>query len=162
MTRLGTLATSLAFSVIFGALAGTASASGQKPAAPAATPDPTVGAPGPDCLELYQIDHTEILDDNTILFHMKGKKTYVSKLPYRCHGLKFEDGFAYTTSITKICGKVDIIKVLRRGNSCPLGAFYEYVKPEKDALKGKAATPPAATPATPDTAKPDMTRPEKY
>ncbi len=99
-------------------------------------PDPTIGAPGPDCLELYQIDHTEILDDYTILFHMKGDKTYISKLPHRCFGLKFEQGYAYSTSIPKICGKVDFITVIRRGNACPLGTFHEYIKPADDEQKG--------------------------
>lgn len=143
MIRLGTLVTSVAFSVALSTVAFSTFADEKKPAEPAA-PDPTVGAPGPDCLELYQIDHTEIVDDSTILFHMKGKKTYISKLPYRCHGLKFEDGFAYSTSISKICGKVDIIKVLRRGNTCALGAFHEYIKPEKGAKDAPAAP---ATPA---------------
>lgn len=103
----------------------------QKAAAPAAK--------GPDCLQLHMIDRTEVLDDYTILFHMKGKKTYVSKLPFRCHGLKFERGFAYSTSIPQICGNVDFITVIRRGNSCPLGPFEEYTPPAKD--KGKDAKP---------------------
>ncbi len=106
--------------------------------------DPAIGEKGPDCLELHRIDRTEILDDYTILFHMKGKTTYVSKLPYRCHGLKFERGYSYSTSISKICGNTDFITVLRRGNSCALGPFHVYdmekAKQQKEADK-KAKNP---------------------
>lgn len=101
------------------------------PSGQAAQADPTVGPAGPDCIDLHMIDHTKVVDNQTILFHMRGKKTYISKLPYRCHGLKFEEGFSYSTSIGKLCGKVDTIRVLRRGNSCALGAFHEYIKPVK-------------------------------
>ncbi|MBW7837447.1 MAG: hypothetical protein H3C28_12525 [Sphingomonadales bacterium] len=98
-------------------------------AAPANNPDETA----PACLQLYQIDRTEVVDDYTLLFHMKGGKTYVSKFPYRCHGLKFERGFAYSTSIPQICGNVDFITVIRRGNACPLGPFQLYTpEPKKD------------------------------
>lgn len=137
MARAGIRASSATFLFIVAALTTSAIAAPQSPAAPtAANPDkpmtdPTIGKKGPDCLDLHMIDHTEVLDDSTILFHMKGKKTYISKLPYRCHGLKFEEGFSYSTSINKICGNVDTIKVLRRGNSCALGPFHEYIAPPK-------------------------------
>lgn len=103
--------------------------------ADAPEPNPAIGEKGPDCLALQRIDRTEILDDSTILFHMKGKTTYISQLPYRCHGLKFERGFAYSTSIANICGNVDTITVLRRGNSCALGPFYEYDMAKHDAAR---------------------------
>lgn len=142
MTRLGALTSSLCFSVALFVATGAAAAA--EKASPA--PDPRVGAPGPDCIDLIRIDHTEILDDNTILFHMKGKTTYISKLPYRCHGLKFEDGFAYTSSINKICGNLDVIKVLRRGNSCALGPFHTYIKPAKETKPDDAKSDPDPKP----------------
>lgn len=86
---------------------------------------------GPNCLQLHTIDRTEVVDDYTILFHLKDNKTYVSRLPFRCHGLKFERGFAYSTSIPQICGNVDFITVVRRGTTCPLGTFEEYTPPAK-------------------------------
>ncbi|MDA5194273.1 DUF6491 family protein [Govanella unica] len=136
MKRPNLFVASLAFSLAVGTFSAAAFAAPPKTAPDAA--DPTVGAPGPDCLELQMIDHTQILDDYTILFHMKGKTTYISKLPYRCNGLKFEDGFAYTTSINKICGNVDVIKVLRRGSSCALGPFRQYIAPAKGMKDGAA------------------------
>jgi hypothetical protein len=121
---------SLLFAATLGLAAVPALAAAQEPAAPAKDAAQEA-VKGPDCLQLHMIDRTEVIDDYTILFHMKGKKTYVSKLPFRCHGLKFERGFAYSTSIPQICGNVDFITVIRRGNTCPLGPFEEYTPPAK-------------------------------
>jgi len=93
---------------------------------------------GPDCLDLVRIQRTEIVDDRTILFHMRGRQTYVSHLPHRCHGLRFERGFVYSTSIPRICGNVDFITVIRRGNSCALGPFYVY-EPDTEEPEGQQA-----------------------
>jgi hypothetical protein len=75
------------------------------------------------CIPIVSIDHTEVVDDRTILFHMRDKTVYRNVLPAKCPGLKFEDGFSYTTSIPELCSTVEIIRVLRRGTSCGLGAF---------------------------------------
>lgn len=150
MTKLRTLISALAIMATGAAFAtGTAIAqdNGQdsgNAGKEAVKTDPAIGPKGPDCIDLHRIDHTQILDDYTILFHMKGKTTYVSKLPYRCHGLKFERGYSYSTSIAKICGNTDFITVLRRGNSCALGPFHVYdvekAKQQKEADK-KANNP---------------------
>ncbi len=81
----------------------------------------------PYCLQVDRIRETEIVDDSTILFHMRSGKTYRNKLPYECNGLRFEDGFAYATSINRLCS-VDTITVLRRGTTCGLGKF-ELIQP---------------------------------
>lgn len=130
MRKLRTMVSALALAA---ALAGAAWA--QADGNPDAESNPAIGKKGPDCIELHRIDRTEILDDSTILFHMKGKTTYISELPYRCHGLKFERGYAYSTSISNICGNVDTITVLRRGNACALGPFYEYDMAKHDAAR---------------------------
>lgn len=80
-----------------------------------------------NCVPLIQIDSTDILDDQTILFRMKGKTTYLNELPYRCPQLKSQDAFSYKTSISQLCN-TDIITVLdtmtpQRLASCGLGKF---------------------------------------
>ena len=82
------------------------------------------------CLRLASIDHTEVVDDTTILFHMKNGDVYRNKLPYRCPGLRRERAFMYRTSLNQLCN-VDIITVLSDigfgftpGASCGLGMFH--------------------------------------
>ncbi|MDB5366395.1 MAG: hypothetical protein JWM77_2322 [Rhodospirillales bacterium] len=84
---------------------------------------PPCFAEGMVCLQLSSIDHTQVVDDRTILFHMRDRTTYRNVLPATCAGLKFEDGFSYATSINQLCSNVEIIRVLRRGTTCGLGAF---------------------------------------
>jgi hypothetical protein len=90
------------------------------------------------CIALTQIDSTNALDDQTIIFKMKGGKQYKNTLPYKCSGLKFENAFSYRTSLSQLCN-VDIITVLRSGSrldsgpSCGLGTFEPYTPPAKAA-----------------------------
>lgn len=81
------------------------------------------GKEGMTCLNLTNIQQTKVVSDSAILFRMRDGKYYVNQLPNKCSGLKFEDGFAYSTSIAQLCDNVEIITVLRRGNSCGLGKF---------------------------------------
>ncbi|MFC7050859.1 DUF6491 family protein [Emcibacter nanhaiensis] len=87
------------------------------------------------CVPISFIDHTQVLDDQHILFHMKGKKIYLNKLPRRCPRLGFEKSFAYKVSINQLCN-VDIITVFDNtsgipGPSCGLGDFEEVKKKEQ-------------------------------
>ncbi len=88
------------------------------------------------CLALTQIDSTDVLDDQTIIFKMKGRKYYKNTLPYKCSGLKFERAFSYRTSLNQLCN-VDLITVLRAGGSgidgpsCGLGIFEPYTPPAR-------------------------------
>jgi hypothetical protein len=81
-----------------------------------------------DCIQLQSIDRTEVVDDQTILFHLRNRTVLQNKLPFRCFGLKFDDGFAYKTSTNQLCGNLDIIHPVRSGGSCGLGPF-ERVTP---------------------------------
>jgi hypothetical protein len=114
-------------------VAATAQTSGKAASEASAAKNDAAAKAGPaqTCIDLARIDHSEIKDDSTILFHMKGGQIYENKLPYRCFGLKFEDGFAYSTSLSQLCN-TDIIHVLHRGTACGLGMFTPYVKPAKD------------------------------
>lgn len=91
---------------------------------PVATP---AGAPV-DCLPLNAIRETRVRDDRTIDFYAIGGKVYRNTLPNSCPELGFNEGFSYSTSISRLCS-VDIITVLRnlgglqRGASCGLGKF---------------------------------------
>ena len=85
------------------------------------------------CIPLIQIDRSDVVDDQNILFHMRGGKTYLNTLPYRCPRLGFEESFSYRTSLNQLCN-VDIITVFDatgfHGPSCGLGDFKEVVKKE--------------------------------
>lgn len=91
------------------------------------------------CLPIGSIRSTRVLDDQTIVFVMRGKPDYVNKLPNRCPGLGFYKSFGYATGLSSVCD-LDIITVIesnRRGASCGLGAFVEY-DPATEEVEEKA------------------------
>lgn len=81
------------------------------------------------CIEVVRIKETRILDDQTILFGMRGGEFYLNRLPVRCISLKIAGGFSYSTSIDKLC-KQDTIKVVQPGSApgqtCSIGEFVEF------------------------------------
>ncbi len=90
-----------------------------------------------NCVSLNRLDRTEVVDNQTILFHMKGKKTLVNNLPRRCPGLSFHKAFSYKTSIGRLC-KQDVIRVFEGshfGAACMLGVFDPYIIQEEDQQK---------------------------
>jgi len=106
-----------------------------------------VSGPPEQCVRLSSIDHTDVVDDQNILFYMHGKDIYRNYLPYPCRGLKNNDTFMYRTSLNQLCN-VDIITVLDTmsfgfmpRNSCGLGMFYPITKDQAKKLKeiGKEA-----------------------
>jgi hypothetical protein len=98
------------------------------------------------CIQLNQIERTEILDDQTMIFHMRGNKAWKNKLPNKCPRLKFEGRYLFKTSINSICN-TDIITVLfqtgggvsglQEGASCGLGTFEEFKPLPKTAKQTK-------------------------
>jgi hypothetical protein len=91
------------------------------------------------CVQLNRIDSTQVLDDKTIIFRMRGNnpRYYKNTLPYKCSSLGFEKAFSYKTSTSQLCS-VDIITVLQNyggglqpGVSCGLGKFEPYTLPAK-------------------------------
>jgi hypothetical protein len=89
------------------------------------------------CLRVADIDHTEIINDGAILFHMKVGKPYLNTLRYPCPSLVMEEGFAYETPVPEICSESQTIRVLRSGNFCELGQFTPFDAP----IPPKAPTP---------------------
>ncbi len=86
----------------------------------------------PVCLQINRIDHTEILNDHQILFYLSGKmdghKIWVNNLTNRCSTLTRDEGFAWESSLPQYCDNLEIIRVLRTGQVCTLGAFSPYEK----------------------------------
>jgi hypothetical protein len=87
------------------------------------------------CIDVHRIKETRIIDNQTILFIMRGGTRYLNRLPVPCTGLVIGDGFAYSTSISKLCMQ-DSIDVLNTGsalgNTCPLGKFLPFKADMRD------------------------------
>jgi hypothetical protein len=82
-----------------------------------------------DCIIVSLIDETDAIDDQNIIFRMRGKKAYRSHLPRKCPGLARENRFQYETRGGRLCS-IDTITVLerfgvgfQRGFTCRLGEF---------------------------------------
>jgi len=86
------------------------------------------------CLSTYQIDRTKIVDDSTIIFYMHNGKAWKNTLPYKCSGLKYSNGFSYSTPTDTICSNLQTIKLIDRGTTCGLGAFTPFTPPASGPL----------------------------
>jgi len=100
-----------------------------------------VEAEAENCISLSRIDRTRVIDNQNILFFMKGGDVYSNELPHKCNGLRKGKTFMYKTSLNRLCN-VDTITVLddigfgfSRGATCGLGKFQpvEEFKPAPDA-----------------------------
>ena len=97
-------------------------------ASPAGTPsnagsEAAAVSESPICLSAHLIDHTQAVDDNTLLFTMRDGKVWKNTLIGRCVGLSFNQGFAYETATDDICSNRQPIRLLHSGAICELGAF---------------------------------------
>lgn len=93
------------------------------------------------CIRLAGIDETYIIDDQTILFYMRGDDVYQNVLRNECSGLKREDRFSYKTLGGNLC-RTDTVTVLQRfgggfdaGRTCGLGPFVRISEEEADFLR---------------------------
>ena len=82
-----------------------------------------------DCIIVSSIDETDALDDQNLVFKMRGDRIYKNHLPRRCPGLERENRIAYQTRGGRLCS-IDTITVLeqsgigfRNGFTCRLGEF---------------------------------------
>ena len=77
------------------------------------------------CLPTYQIDHTEVPNDNTIMFYMRGHKVYKADLINKCVGLRLNSrGFTYSPTIpgsNEICSNLLTIRLNDTGQTCLVG-----------------------------------------
>jgi hypothetical protein len=94
-----------------------------------------------DCIRITDIRSTRVLDDQTILFYMRGRdRIYRNYLPRECPGLEREDRYSYKISGSQLC-HIDLITVLeqfgtgiRPGYTCALGAFTPITNEEAEDL----------------------------
>jgi len=85
---------------------------------------------GEECLSLQRIRRSEVIDDQTIVFHLRGGDIYVNNLPRRCPGLERNERFMYELHTSRLCS-IDMITVIEgfgasrsRGFNCRIGEFY--------------------------------------
>jgi hypothetical protein len=89
-----------------------------------------------NCVIVQRIDQTDALDDQTIIFRMRGDRVYRNTLPNKCPGLQRENRIAWATSTSRLCN-IDTITVLedfgvgfRPGFTCRLGQFVPLSEAE--------------------------------
>jgi hypothetical protein len=102
-----------------------------------------------DCIPVQRIDHTEVLDDRTILFVTRDRDAYVNQLKTECPGLERERRFMYEVKGAQLCS-IDTISVLEqwgvgpmRGATCALGSFRAVSKDEVENLHAPQQKPPS-------------------
>lgn len=125
------------------------------------------------CITVSRIDQTEALDDQNILFRMRGKQVFRNTLPRKCPGLERENRISYRTSAGRLCN-IDTITVLeqfgvgfRPGFTCQLGEFVplspaevEELEAIEDGRPGRSAIETSEVeiePAEDEAAEPDST-----
>lgn len=93
------------------------------------------------CVRVSSIDKTEAVDDQNILFHMRGKTVYRNHLPQRCPRLEAENRIAYQVFGGRLCDS-DTITVLEEsvfglqsGFTCGLGDFVPLSPEEVEDLR---------------------------
>ena len=74
------------------------------------------------------IDHTKIVDAQTILFFMRDGKIWKNTLKGPCRGLLFH-GFSFLTRQDEVCANAQAIQVIETGQVCQLGDFTAYTPP---------------------------------
>ena len=93
-----------------------------------------------NCVDLMRIDHTAIVDDDTILFYMNNGQVFRNDLQHRCPTLGSEERFMYRVALSQLCD-IDVITVLSDvgfgfmpGASCGLGKFQPIDEQTADRL----------------------------
>ena len=92
-----------------------------------------------DCISTNRIRDTDVIDDQTIVFQMRGGQFYSNILERDCPGLARHKRFAYETN-GRLCD-IDTITVLeqwgggfQRGFTCRLGEFHPITEIEAEDL----------------------------
>ncbi|HEY9183504.1 MAG TPA: hypothetical protein VIQ99_09910 [Gammaproteobacteria bacterium] len=106
-----------------------------------------------DCVRVTSIDKTEAVDDQNILFHMRGDAVYRNHLPQRCPRLEQEDRIAYRVFGGRLCSSDTITVVeqgvfgLQPGFTCGLGDFVPLSPEEVEDLRAQEDDLPAGVDA---------------
>lgn len=92
------------------------------------------------CITASAISRTEVIDERTVLFYMRGGDVYRNRLAYACPRLVREKRFSYELVTNRLCD-VDTIFVLeywgtqlRAGMPCGLGEFFPITQEEAELL----------------------------
>jgi hypothetical protein len=92
---------------------------------------------------LPRIDHTEVIDNRTIAFYLRGGDILLNRLSRACSGLEDEQRFSHRTTGNQLCS-ADLITVLHSfaggltpGASCPLTMFEPTNEDVIAMLKGE-------------------------
>ncbi len=88
------------------------------------------------CIKLQNIRSTPVIDNETILVILRGKKYKRINLLNPCFGLKIEGGFIHSTSINKLCIQ-DSLKVINSGGICMIDKIVNITAEEAKDLRGK-------------------------
>jgi len=111
------------------------------PSASGAQDEDTFDRTPVDCVVVSSIDRTDVIDDQTILFYMRGNKIYRNYLPRKCPGLERNDRFSYQVTGGRLCD-IDTVTVLEQwgsrlssGFTCPLGEFHPIPLEEVEELE---------------------------
>ena len=114
--------------------------------------DGDVDEGGERCIDTRRLSHTEIIDKQNMLFHMKNRTIYHNELRYKCPSLRPGKIISFRGSFTRVC-RSDAITVLENygtglspAGSCSLGTFRPISKEEAQALKGVPDIKPVAVP----------------
>jgi hypothetical protein len=78
--------------------------------------------PPTGCLNVQDIQRTEVQDDRTILFHMRDGKVWQNRLRQICPMLKTSP-WTQVLHSNQVCSNQQFIHVLQTGNICSLGDF---------------------------------------
>ena len=112
---------------------------------------------GVRCISSRPIRRTEVLDDETILFYLRGATIYLNHLPKPCKRLAKAGRFMYRTTIARLCRSdqfnilIDAGSGLAAGRTCKLGSFYRITKEDvADLKKPRAVAPKPIPPAAPE------------
>ena len=83
-----------------------------------------------ECLNLSSVRSTRVVDDQTVLFYLKGKRIYRNRLDGGCPSLATTGSFTYRPTANRLC-HTDTITVLDRnvhGATCSLSIFEEVTE----------------------------------
>jgi len=86
------------------------------------------------CIQSYDIDQTQVIDENNVLFRVHVNKYYVNRLSRPCPELRLQQRFKYTLRGTsELCSgdAITVIDGFGMGPGCILGPFEAAEKKKK-------------------------------
>lgn len=126
-----------------------AESAGARSAAAAAAAAADIDRDPQTCISTTSIDRTEVIDDQTVVFFMRGTRVFTNRLSRSCPGLARENRFMYRTQSNRLCSN-DTITVLesrgglQAGFTCGLGPFYPVTREEAERLTRPETLAPEA------------------